>query len=87
MREVQSNGTGEALDRFKRRSRIDDVFAVITCERAESEAIAYRLLFFRMDILGIACVDGDGEAGIWNGGRCDGLRFACFSPIVAVDGD
>ena len=82
MREVQSNGTGEALDRFERRSRIGDVFAVILCERAEGEAIAYWLLFFRMDVLSVAGVDGNGEAGVGNGGRGDGLRFARFSPVV-----
>ena len=87
MREVQSNGTGEALDRFERRSGVDDALAVIFCQRAEREAIADRLLVLGVDVVGIAGVDGDGEAGVGNGGRCDGLRLARFSPVVAVDWD
>ena len=87
MREVQADGAGEAFNGFESGAGVDDVLAVVFRQRAEGEAIADRLLVLGVDVVGIAGVDGDGEAGVGNGGGGDGLRFARFGPVVAIDRD
>src|SRR5690242_14586684 len=55
-------------------------------QRAEGEALAYRLLVLRMDIIGIAGVDGHCQARIANGCGGERLRLSRFRPGV-VGGD
>jgi len=43
------------------------------------------LLIFGVDVVRVPSVDGDGKAGVANGGRGDGLRFPRFVPVVSVD--
>src|SRR6201993_3186185 len=55
------------------------------CQRAQSETIPYRLLLFGVDVVGVTSVDRDSETGVGSGGRRDGLGFARFRPIIAVN--
>jgi hypothetical protein len=53
-------------------------------QREQGQAFADGQLFRRVDVVGVAGVDGDGEAGVRHGARGQGLGLAQFRPAVGA---
>src|SRR5260370_21921524 len=82
MAEAQPNRSGKAFDRSESWPGIRHFLAVVFGQRAEGEALAYRTFVLRMDVIGIAGVDGHCQARVANARGREGLRFPRFCPGV-----
>src|ERR1039458_918071 len=73
------------VDRFQSRTRSNDLLAILVCQRAQGQALTHGLLVLRVNVVRVARVDGDGQAGVGHAGRRERLRLARLGPLISVN--
>ena len=57
----------------------------MVCQRAQGQTLAHGLLVLGVNVVRVAGVDRDGQAGVGHTGRRERLRLARLGPLISVN--